>query len=285
LTKSKKQRRVNPKRIIAAINRTEVEAPRFYKLQTAQRHLSTTINREGIPNADKAAEIAAGRIVDVAHQAAAVVNVKKVSSAARYLHNATNFDAMKSRTSSIIGIILLFILSSLIIMWELFWRFDSHLDLTLSIPIRSADTKLHTLRIHQTSESSVDTSRRTFVDIKKGITHVSMWMEGSIDTTHFTCVGRYYSEVREVVLSIDSSTQAFLVPNTEHGMPTGWGELVYLKANDSIVHSEFVTPYIGDADKDGRLEIYDPVNNTFSRLDPETGKWVRVEIDLTKVKK
>ena len=170
-------------------------------------------------------------------------------------------------------------------MRELFWRFDSHLDLQLSIPIRTADTKLHTLRIHQTSESAVDTARRTFVDMKKGVTNVSMWIDESGDTTHFTIAGRYYSEVRQVVLSIDSSTQAFLVPNTEHGMPTGWGELVYLKADGSIVHSEMITPYIGDADKDGRLEIYDPRTNTFSRLDPETGRWVTVEIKLDSLKK
>ncbi len=192
---------------------------------------------------------------------------------------------MKSRISTILIIVVLILFSSFIIMRELFWRFDAKLDLLLKIPIRTADSKEHTLFIHETSTSQVDTVRRQFVDLKTGVTKVSLWIDNSLDTTHFSIIGRYYSEVRDLALSNDSSTQALLIPNTEHGMPTGWGELIYLKADGSLIHSELVTPHIGDADKDGRLEVYDPRANTYSKLNPATGTWVKVDIKIDTTRK
>lgn len=166
-------------------------------------------------------------------------------------------------------------------MRELFWRYESSLDLMFSVPVRSAAGALVTLKIRQQSSSPVDTLLHEFKDIRRGITNVTSWIEGANDSIHFSIRGRYYSEARNIHISLDSSNQAFLVPNTEHGMPNGWGELIYLIPNGSLGHTQIVTPNINDYDHDGILEVYDPYTNAYTRLDPATGKWVAVALSHT----
>jgi hypothetical protein len=163
-------------------------------------------------------------------------------------------------------------------MRELFWRYNSSLDISFSIPIRTQSGEIKAMKIRQRSNSPVDTIQHEFKDIRNGITHVTAWIEGTNDSIHFDIKGRYYSEARDIHISLDSSTQTFLIPNTEHGMPNGWGELIYLTPNGSLWHIQVVTPNIGDFDQDGVLEIFDPFANAYARLDPASGKWVTIEL-------
>ncbi len=117
--------------------------------------------------------------------------------------------------------------------------------------------------------------------MKNGITNVAVWFDGINDTLRFSIRGRYYSEMRLMHISTDSSTQIYLVPNTEHGMPTGWGELIYCSSDSTMAHTTIVSPNVSDFDKDGTLEIYDPVTNEYSQLDTRTGSWVPVPLHRT----
>lgn len=190
---------------------------------------------------------------------------------------------MQVKVSTAVTIIIVCIVGSLLIMRELSWRFEPSLNLTQKIELRDTSGKKRLLIIHQQSDSPVDLERHMFENMQKGITNVSAWLEGSSDTTRFTIKGRYYSEVRPLFISIDSSTQAFLIPNTEHGMPNGWGELVFITSADRVGHFQVISPNINDYDRDGRFEVYDPYVNKYGRLDPAQDKFIPVDnIDTTK---
>lgn len=190
---------------------------------------------------------------------------------------------MQVKVSTAITVIIVCIVGSLLLMRELSWRFEPSLSMTKKITLRNSSGSSKVLFIHQRSDSPVDTNRHMFQDIQNGITHVAAWLEGSSDTVRFTINGRYYSEVRSLFISVDSSTQAFLVPNTEHGMPNGWGELVFIANADSLGHFQVISPNINDYDRDGRFEVFDPYVNQYGRLDPTQGKFIPVDnIDTTK---
>jgi hypothetical protein len=190
---------------------------------------------------------------------------------------------MQVKVSTAVTIIVVCIVGSLLIMRELSWRFEPSLDLTQKIELRDSSGKERVLIIHQQSDSPVDIERHMYQNLQSGITYVSAWLEGSSDTTRFTIKGRYYSEVRPLFISIDSSTQAFLIPNTEHGMPNGWGELLFITPADTLGHFQVISPNINDYDRDGRFEVYDPYVNEYGRLDPTEGKFIPIkDIDTTK---
>lgn len=180
-------------------------------------------------------------------------------------------------------ILIVCIVGSLLIMRELSWRFEPSLNLTQKIELRDSSGKKRLLVIKQQSDSPVDIQRHMYQNLQSGITNVSAWLEGSVDTTRFAIKGRYYSEVRPLFISIDSSTQAFLIPNTEHGMPNGWGELVFITPSDTLGHFQVISPNINDYDRDGRFEVYDPYVNKYGRLDPAQGKFISIDnIDTIK---
>jgi hypothetical protein len=160
---------------------------------------------------------------------------------------------------------------------EFFWRYESHLDLTQTMSIADHAGKPRTLYIRQVSTSEVDTSRRTFTDMKNGVTNCSLWLEGSHDTLKTVAVGRYFSELRTFKIATDSSLQAMLVPNSEHGLAPGWGNLVYLTPTDSICLQQLINANIGDVDKDGAFELLDKQKG-WTKLETATGHWVPVAI-------
>jgi hypothetical protein len=186
---------------------------------------------------------------------------------------------MKLRASSTTLVVTLaVIVCAVLIAREIFWRFEDSLDLHTVISIAGSEGSDRLLHIHQVSDSPVDTVRREFKDIRHGHTDVTLWIEGSADTLHTSISGRYYSEIRTFRISTDSSTQVFLVPNTEHGLPTGWGELVFLTPSGKLSHVHLMAMNVGDVDEDRILEVYDPQRDVFTRLDPATGSWVPVVV-------
>lgn len=186
---------------------------------------------------------------------------------------------MIKMNSTAVVVTIAVVLGALLLSRELFWRFDENLDLRRVATITDSHGTPHQLHIHQVSDSPVDTVRRTFKDVRKGHTYVKLWIEGSADTLHTSIVGRYYSEIRGFRIATDSSTQIFLVPNTEHGLPTGWGQVVYFKPDGRLAHIQLMAMNVGDVDEDRILEVFDPNRNTFTRLDPATGTWVPVTIN------
>lgn len=170
------------------------------------------------------------------------------------------------------------VLGIVLVARELFWRFDAKLDLSRQATIRTSDGSAYTLNIHQRSESPVDTVRRVFKQVRDGRTDVALWLDGSSDTLHTSIMGRYYSEIRGFRIATDSSMQVFLVPNTEHALPTGWGELIFIKPDGNLASVHLMAMNVGDVDEDHILEVYDPERNVFTRLDPATGTWVPVEV-------
>lgn len=170
------------------------------------------------------------------------------------------------------------ILSAILVSRELWWRFDPALDIHNTAAITDSHGNEHILHIRQRSDSPVDTVRREFEDIRHGKTEAMLWLEGSQDTLRASINGRYYSEIRGFRIAADSSSQIFLVPNTEHGLPTGWGELVFIKPNGKLSSLHLMAMNVGDVDEDRWLEMYDPERNVFTRLDPSTGSWVPVSV-------
>ena len=185
---------------------------------------------------------------------------------------------MNTRTKNILYIVVPIILAVWLLGYEFIWRFDSKLDLLRSIPIITHSGVKRTLYIHQQSNSSVDTIRRVFSEVKNGKTYCSLWLDGSTDTLHTEATGRYFSEFRPVRLATDTSVQVILIPNTEHGLPTGWGEMVYLTPDDSLHVIQLINSNIADLDNDGRLELYDRSQQSWAKLDLLTRQWVAVPV-------
>jgi hypothetical protein len=181
-------------------------------------------------------------------------------------------------SSTTLVVTLAVILCAVLVARELFWRFDDSLDLDAVTTIAGSDGSNRLLHIHQDSDSPVDTIRREFRDIRHGRTNVALWIDGSTDTMRTYIMGRYFSEVRSFRIATDASTQVFLVPNTEHGLPTAWGELVYLTPAGKLAHIHLMAMNVGDVDEDHILEVYDPKRDVFTRLDPATGTWVPVAV-------
>ncbi len=186
---------------------------------------------------------------------------------------------MIKMNSTAVVVTIAVVLGALLLSRELFWRFDDSLDLHSVKSITDGGGTSRLLHIHQRSDSRVDTVRRTFKDVRDGKTDVRLWIEGSADTLRTSITGRYYSEIRTFRIATDSSTQAFLVPNTEHGLPTGWGQVVYFKPDGRLAHIQLMAMNVGDVDEDRILEVFDANRNTFTRLDPATGTWVPVTIN------
>lgn len=172
------------------------------------------------------------------------------------------------------------IICAVLISRELFWRFDDALDLHSVITIAGSDGVSRQLHIHQKSDSPVDTVRRQFKDIRHGKTEASLWLDGSNDTIRTSIAGRYFSEIRTIRLATDTSTQIFLVPNTEHALPTAWGEIIYLTTAGKLANVHLMAMNVGDVDEDHILEVYDPKRDEFTRLDPATGTWVPVTVSV-----
>ncbi len=164
-----------------------------------------------------------------------------------------------------------------VIAHEFWWRYDANLDVLERIEIADHAGNPRMLFIRQTSETKVDTARRTFADMKNGVTQCAIWLEGSRDTVRTTATGRYFSEFRTLKIATDSSLQAMLVPNSEHDLAPGWGDLVYLTPTDSVRLQQIINANIGDVDKDGAFELLDP-HLGWTKLEPSTGHWVSVTI-------
>lgn len=180
--------------------------------------------------------------------------------------------------STTFAVALAIVIGAVLVSRELFWRFEPRLELHQEAAITGTDGSQHLLHIRQQSDSPVDTVRREFKDIRHGRTEVMLWLDGSTDTVRTAIVGRYYSEVRTFRIATDSSTQVFLVPNTEHGLPTGWGELVFMRPDGKLSHLHLLAMNVGDVDEDQILEVYDPKRDVFTRLDPATASWTPVTV-------
>jgi hypothetical protein len=171
----------------------------------------------------------------------------------------------------------------IVIIWvvghEFFWRYES-LDMTERIQLADHAGRPRTLVVHQTSDTKVDTARRTFVDMKKGLTQCWIWLEGSHDTIRTTAEGRYFSEFRTLKIATDSSLQAMLIPNSEHGLAPGWGNLIYLTPNDSLRVLQIINANIGDVDRDGAFELLDTTLRSWTKLEPASGKWVPITVKV-----
>ena len=177
-----------------------------------------------------------------------------------------------------ISLSLLFL--AILIGTEFFWRYDSHLNLTIKAKLRDNSKSDRTLVISEKSNSPVDTSRREFKDISHGSTDVMMWLEGHRDTIHLSLQGKYISEGRAVHISSDSSTQIILIPNTIQGLPTGSNKIIYLKNDSAMALKEF-SGFINDIDKDGREEVNIPESGGWMRLNTETGDWGKAILRAT----
>ncbi len=162
--------------------------------------------------------------------------------------------------------------------YEFFWRFENGFDRTTHIAIKNHSGAARQLIIRQTSTSTVDTIRRMFTDPRSATVHCAIWIEGTTDTIHTEAVGRYYTEFRPIPIATDSSIQVILIPNSEHDLPTGWGEMVYLDPKDSLRTMQIINTNITDIDKDGTFEVLDQVVHSWTKLDPATGKWVPVAV-------
>jgi hypothetical protein len=186
---------------------------------------------------------------------------------------------VNSRIKNALYVIVPLLVTIWVVGHEFFWRYET-LDLTERIQLANHAGHPRMLVVRQTSDTKVDTARRTFVDMKQGLTQCSIWLEGSRDTFHTTAEGRYFSEFRTLKIATDSSLQAMLIPNSEHGLPPGWGNLVYLTPTDSIRVMQLINANIGDVDKDGAFELLDTSLRAWTKLDPSTGKWVPTVVNV-----
>lgn len=178
--------------------------------------------------------------------------------------------------------ILFVLIPAAIIVWllgyEFFWRYEHGFEMTRQIRMTSHSGAQKILFVQQHSTDAVDTVRRIFADLKNSKVSCTIWIEGSTDTIHTQAIGRYFSELRPTKISTDSSTQVVLIPNSEHDLPTGWGQLLYLTPNDSLRMTQIINANITDKDKDGILELFDKTQGAWTHLDPTTGNWVASEI-------
>ncbi|MBS1904127.1 MAG: hypothetical protein JSS75_10515 [Bacteroidetes bacterium] len=186
---------------------------------------------------------------------------------------------MNSRLKNALYVIVPLLVLVWVVGHEFFWRYES-LDLTERIQLADHAGRPCTLVVRQTSSTKVDTARRTFVDMKQGLTQCSIWLEGSRDTFHTTAEGRYFSEFRTLKIATDSSLQAMLIPNSEHGLAPGWGSLVYLTPTDSLRVLQIINANIGDVDKDGAFELLDTAVRSWTKLEPASGKWVPITVKV-----
>ena len=161
---------------------------------------------------------------------------------------------------------------------EVFGRFESKLDLTFRGKIECSGSRSLSVVIQQRSTSAVDTSRRDFADLKSGVTNVSIWIEGSLDTLRTSVIGRYFSDFRTIQISDDSSNQVLLIPNSTQGLPTGWVKILYLRNDSTLMLMDFANYFIGDVDKDGSEEVNIPSLGGWMRLDVTTGNWVAAKL-------
>src|SRR5579883_2095087 len=117
--------------------------------------------------------------------------------------------------------------------------------------------------------------------MKNGKTYCSIWLDGGRDTIHTEATGRYFSELRPLIIAADSSTQVILIPNSEHDLPTGWGIMIYLTPTDSLRQIQIINSNIADMNRDGTFELFDKSQGKWTKLDPETGNWVATTINKT----
>jgi hypothetical protein len=184
---------------------------------------------------------------------------------------------MNSRLTKILYILIPAILLVWLLGYEFFWRYDHGLDMTRRVKIFSHTGEQKILVVRQRSEDRVDTVRRIFADLKQSKVTCDLWIEGSTDTIHTSATGRYFSELRPTRIASDASTQVMLIPNSEHDLPTGWGELVYLTPSDSLRITQVINANITDREKDGTLELFDKTQGAWTKLDPATGRWISIE--------
>jgi hypothetical protein len=152
------------------------------------------------------------------------------------------------------------------------WRFISPFTFSVTRSV-TGNTGPVSITIRQYTETPVDTVRSEFGDPRKGVTAVSIWKAGSLDTLKFVVKSHYYSTMSPITFSDDHATEIFMVPNTETGLALGVGELVYLDANEQLHAYHIESSNIGDLDSDGIYEIFDRVSGTFQHLDRATGTW------------
>jgi hypothetical protein len=165
---------------------------------------------------------------------------------------------------------LAFVVLMLMLRFEFAGRFVSPLNLS-SRHVLSADGREETITITQFSTSSTDTLRHEFPDRKRGT--VSVTISHSLDTIQFTAHGQYYSEFRKARFSSNSSTELLMVPNTEHGLGFGVGEVVFLKTDSTIGVIHLESRNVGDIDSDRVFEVFDPSQGVFTHLDRAKGVW------------
>jgi hypothetical protein len=164
---------------------------------------------------------------------------------------------------------------------ELFWRYESNLNITIRAKIRDKNKSEKIIAIEEESDSPVDTSRREFKDIKRGITDVYIWIDNGTNfpdsskqqIIKLSLSGKYFTEARPVHLSNDSSTQLLLIPNTIQGMETGANKMIYLKSDSTFALKEF-SGFIADVDKDGSEEVNIP-DKGWMKFDPISGELIQ----------
>ena len=187
---------------------------------------------------------------------------------------------MPERAKKILYIVIPVIILVWLLGYEFFWRFESSLDTMQRLTITDHTGCAMTLFVHQQSNTSVDTNRRTFTDMKNGVTRCTIWLDGSHDTIHTEAIGRYFSEFRTLRITTDSSSQLMLIPNSEHDLPTGWGLMLYL-TGDTVKTMQIINAIIADMNHDGTFELFDKTQGAWTKLDPATGKWVAVAVKST----
>ena len=178
--------------------------------------------------------------------------------------------------------ILYIVIPAAIVIWllgyEFIWRFNSSLDMTQKLAITNHRGKQLAVFVRQHSNVSVDTIRRTFSDMRNGKTSCSIWLEGSLDTIRTEATGRYFSEFRTLRIAIDSSSQLMLIPNSEHDLPTGWGEMIFLTPTDSLRTMQIINANIADMNHDGTFELFDKMQGRWTKFDPASGMWLPVTV-------
>jgi hypothetical protein len=185
---------------------------------------------------------------------------------------------MNSRLQKILYLVVPSVLIIWLLGYEFFGRYEQGFDMTRQIKITSHSGGQRIVFVQQHSTDPVDTIRRIFANLKNSKVSCTIWLDGSRDTIRTEAIGRYFSELRPTKISTDSSTQVVLIPNSEHDLPTGWGELLYLTPTDSLRMIQIINANITDKDKDGILELFDKTQGAWTHLDPATGNWMASQI-------
>ncbi|HYM19520.1 MAG TPA: hypothetical protein VEW28_00785, partial [Candidatus Kapabacteria bacterium] len=122
---------------------------------------------------------------------------------------------MSNRFRNILYIVITAVLLVWLLGYEFVWRFKVSLDVTQKLSITDHNAKQLNVFVRQHSSVAVDTTRRTFSDMRNGKTYCTIWLEGSQDTIRTEATGRYFSEFRTLRIATDSSSQLMLIPNSE----------------------------------------------------------------------